>query len=131
MEMGLDKDSDPAKINWISIRHHTLRSHKECGPEICKHKTCAQCKKCWECSCECHHKFDEHRRFYGKKRTTELIQRCKDHVKGDEVPFAKETENRLEGRQMTFGTRVKIPSPHSCEWGKVSNKVRTDQSIAV
>ena len=112
MEMGLDRDTDPAKINWITGRHHTIRDNPDCGARKCNKQKCNQCKQCWECSCCCHGKFDLHRRFYSKKRMTELVKNCKEHVKGDEVPFAKETKKRLEGKQMTIADRVKIPSPY-------------------
>ena len=113
MEMGLDKDNEHSKINWTSIRHHTVRSKKPtCGAQKCKRTICDQCKECWECRCRCHEKFKEHRRFYSKKRLNKLIQKCKEHMKGDQVPFARETEKRLDGQKVAIKESVKVPSPY-------------------
>ena len=123
MEMGLDKDTDPSDIKWNTNRHHTctIGTKNKCGPpkkgkggqqQKCELKPCYRCLLCSECSCMCHRIFKHHRRFYGKQRVKELLEKCEILVGEDEVPFAVETQRRLDGEKLHIDARVMVPSPY-------------------
>jgi hypothetical protein len=122
MEMGLDKDTDPADIKWNTNRHHTctMGTKNKCGPpkkgkggpQECQLKPCYCCLKCSECLCMCHRKYMQHRRFYGKQRVKELLEKCEILVGEDEVRFAVETEQRLDGKKLHINAKVIVPSPY-------------------
>ena len=112
MDMGFDQGGGVSDINKKpTFRYHTCKKQaKKCVPSRCNPQVCNQCGMCWECSCRCHRKFVEHRRFYTKQDLREAMDKCVKYAMGSETLYAKETEMTLNNIKMSIKEQVQVPS---------------------
>ena len=77
---------------------------------------CSYCKKSMTCCCcTCHTVFTKRFRFFTKSRLQEILQNVETVVGNNEIPYAKETVNRLNRVAMVPASGVgeqTPPSPH-------------------
>jgi hypothetical protein len=113
MDMGFGKGRETSLIvRKPKNQFHTSKKETpQCGAQKCKRTLCHECEQCWECSCMCHRKFTEHRRFYTDHDLQNMLDKCVKYAKGKEVLYAKETEMRLDGKKMRIDDKVKVKVP--------------------